>query len=80
MGEYFPITVSGIDKEEVERRVAEHLLNGFEIVAEGSDSWSVPMYKRTDGIGRSKYSFDQREEREKFTVMMRGKNTKQVQV
>lgn len=80
MGEYFNTKVSGIDKTEVQRRVNELIAKGFEVVGEHRDSWAVPMYKRTDSIGQSKYSFDQREEREKFTVLMRRKNTKQAQV
>lgn len=80
MGEYFPITVTGINKAEVDRRVAEHILNGFEVVKEGEESHTVTRYRRTNSIGRSKFAFNSREERGKYTVMMRRKNTKRVHV
>lgn len=74
MGEYFPIRVTGTNKVEVERRVAEHVLNGFEVVVEGEESHTATIYKRTNSIGRSKVAFAEREERGKYIVVLRRRN------
>lgn len=74
MGEYFTTTVTGINKGEVERRVAEHVSNGYEVVAEGEESRTVDIYKRTNSIGRSKVAFAEREERGKYIVVLRRRN------
>ena len=74
MGEYFPIRVTGVNKAEVDRRVAEHILNGFEVVSEGSESHTAAIYKQTTSIGKSKRAFVEREERGKYIVVMRRRN------
>lgn len=43
-GKYFETTVSGIDETDVKRRVAELIVKGFEVVAEGSESHTAAIY------------------------------------
>lgn len=74
MGEYFTTRVTGSDKVEVERRVAELVAKGFEVVVAGEESYTAVRYRRTNGVGRSKYSFEEREERGKFIVQLRRRN------
>ena len=74
MGEYFPIRVTGVNKAEVDRRVAEHILNGFEVVTAGEESHTAAIYKQTTSIGKSKRAFVEREERGKYIVVMRRRN------
>ncbi|MEK4403473.1 hypothetical protein MKZ26_03380 [Sporosarcina sp. FSL K6-6792] len=74
MGEYFTTKVTGIDEIEVNRRVAELVVKGFEVVAEGTESHTAAIYKQTTSIGKSKRAFVEREERGKYIVVMRRRN------
>ena len=74
MGEYFKTTVTGVDATDVKRRVAELIVKGFEVVAEGAESHTAAIYKRTNSVGRSKMAFAEREERGKYIVVMRRRN------
>ncbi len=74
VGEYFTTQVTGFDEREVNRSVAELIVKGFEVVAEGSESHTAAIYKRTNSVGSSKTAFVEREERGKFIVVLRRKN------
>ena len=52
MGEYFKTTVTGIDENNVRRWIAELIVKGFEVVAEGSESHTAAVYKRINSVGR----------------------------
>lgn len=73
---YFYTNVTGIDPEQVNRRVNDLIGRGFEVHSRSEAHDTKTIYKRTDSIGRSKRAFDRREDITKYSVVMRRENAK----
>lgn len=76
---YFYTEINGTDLEVVNRRVAELIGRGFEVHKRNTDHNAVSVYKHTNAIGRSKRKFESREDRTKYSVVMRRANREKAQ-